>query len=324
MPLAEAGGSSGFEKRGNEVPCYSPLRGYRAKESNPETGKFPIVFKPREGYVDLPIEVPCGHCEGCKLKKSREWAMRVMLESSLYEKNCFITLTYADAHLPPNGSIDPEAPPAFMKRLREYYGPGIRSFGCAEYGEKFRRPHYHICLFNHWFPDSTFFRMRRGFPVYRSERLEALWPFGHSEIGSLTFESAAYVARYVMKKVSGPAFEDHYEVPDMETGELVSIEPERSICVSRRPGVGRPWLEKFRTDIYPKDFVTIRGVEMRPPKYFDYRLEIDDPDLFAKVSESRKTMLRSWKKQATPERLRAMEMIQQSRVKLLRRGYEQD
>ena len=87
------------------MPCYSPLHGYRSKSVNPATGKRSIVFSPSEGFTDFKLALPCGQCIGCRLERSRQWAMRCMHEASLYKNNCFITLTYAPEKLPPSGSL---------------------------------------------------------------------------------------------------------------------------------------------------------------------------------------------------------------------------
>lgn len=173
-----------------------------------------------------------------------------------------------------------------MKRLRKKFGEGARYFHCGEYGSKLGRPHYHACLFNFDFPDKTYWRKTpQGFPVFRSKILEKLWPYGQSEIGAVTFESAAYVARYIMDKqnISDASdasavqkYYDHYEWLDTSTGELILRAPEY-VTMSRRPGIGQGWFQKYHTDVYPSDFVVIAGRKMRPPKYYDSQYEILDP-----------------------------------------------
>ena len=77
---------------------------------------------------------------------------------------------------------------------------------CGEYGEDFSRPHYHALLFNCFCPDRKKHSTGdSGSVIYTSEALTKLCPFGLSSIGDVTFESAAYVARYVMKKITGDA-----------------------------------------------------------------------------------------------------------------------
>lgn len=283
------------------------------------------MFHPRDGFYDQPVKLPCGQCIGCRLERSRQWAIRCSHEASLYDLNCFITLTYSDEHLPANRSLDYEAPVLFMKRLRERFGSGIRSYGCAEYGEKFGRPHYHLCLFNFDFPDKRLWRNDRGHKLYTSEALSELWRFGFSSVGSVTFESAAYVARYVTKKVTGKLEEGHYG----------DRKPERSICVSRRPGIGKGWFDKFGKDAYTRDFVILRGRKCRPPKYYDSQFEIAYPSDFCLIKRKRKrsAMIAAAKEAAEYSRAFALnpavshpqwvkEHLQDLKFQQLVRGYE--
>lgn len=226
------------------------------------------------------LSIPCGQCIYCRLEHSRQYAVRCTHEASLYSNNCFLTLTYSPQFLPVNSSLDYDAPVLFMKRLRKQFGEKIRSFGCAEYGEKLSRPHYHLCIFNFDFPDKKLWAKNNENNLYTSEKLQALWPYGHSTIGDLTFESAAYVARYVTKKITGERAEKHYESICPRTGEIFEKLPERSIAVSRRPGIGKAWLDQNAKFIFDHDFVVMRGHKQRPPKYYDRLLAIADPHKF--------------------------------------------
>lgn len=178
------------------MPCYSPLPAFKGPVK--ENGKISILWKAPEGTEKL--DLPCGKCVGCRLNRSRQWAIRCMHEASLYDKNCFITLTYDDEHLPKNRGLDVSHFQNFMKRLRKEYGQGIRFFHAGEYGSKTRRPHYHALLFNHDFVDKSLIAVRNDHRLYVSPSLQRLWPFGYSSVGDVTFESAAYVARYSLKK----------------------------------------------------------------------------------------------------------------------------
>jgi len=298
------------------VPCFHPLHGYRARTVNP-SGKRSIVFSSQEGFVDLPVSLPCGQCVGCRLERSRQWAVRCVHEASLYDRNCFITLTYSDEFLPHGGSLDKRAFPLFMKRLRKRFsGETIRYFHCGEYGDCSGRPHYHACVFGFDFPDKYVWSVRSGFPVWRSAILERLWKFGQSEIGSVTFESAAYVARYIMKKVTGVAAEQHYCVCDPVTGEVVDKVPEYT-TMSRRPGIGRAWFDKFKAEVYPADEVIVRGRSMKPPKFYDGIYEVLEPDASAAVSRAR-FLARSLEDE-TPERLSVREVCAEARLNRLPR-----
>lgn len=292
------------------MPCYHPLEGYRS-------GTGGITFGALNSGTGLPMRLPCGRCIGCRLERSRTWAMRMMHESKLHDHNCFLTLTYSDDHLPESGSLDRKAFPLFMKRLRKS-GVKARYFHCGEYGDNTGRPHYHACLFGHAFQDDRkHWTNRNGLPVWRSDELERLWPFGHSEIGSLTFESAAYVARYVTKKITGDRAESHYECVNPLTGELYQIEPEYA-TMSRRPGIGAGWFEKFSTDVFPSDEVIVNGKPCKPPRYYDERLRASDPEQFERIRASRR--LRRNREHETPERLQARETCAKARLSLSPRG----
>lgn len=239
---------------------------------------------------------------GCRLEHSRQWALRCYHEASAFDENCFITLTYSPENLPPGGSLDPAHPVAFMKRLREKHGKGIRSYGCAEYGEKLGRPHYHLCLFNFDWKDKKLAYERNGFKLYDSEDLERLWGLGHCKTAEFSFETAAYVARYITKKMHGKNYKDaqgntiqiedrvssHYTKMNEETGEYLRIMPERPVCVSRRPGIGRTWWDLHHERLQTQDTVILRNKEVRPPKYYDYLLEKLNPNSLHSIKQIRK------------------------------------
>lgn len=265
------------------MPCYSP-------------------GKTSSGQV-----VSCGGCNWCRLKYAGEWAVRITHEASCYRENCFITLTYDDKRLPEGydlreGLIYSHFQVDFLKSLRdrcggltkvrhhnygkicgktgepypEFHRP-IRFYVSGEYGEQRGRPHWHACIFNFDFSDKYFWRWRRfpngvKYPVYRSPTLEELWPYGNSEIGSVTYQSAGYCARYIMKKVRTKDEDKYiaaYRVTDPVTGQIFDRKPE--FCkMSTRPGIGSTWFQKFHSDVYPLDHVVLRdGRKVKPPRFYD-------------------------------------------------------
>lgn len=260
------------------------------------------------------MKVRCGQCVGCRLQRSQEWAVRIMHESQLHDENCFLTLTYDDEHVPENNSLDKKAFPKFMKRVRKHYhARKIRYFHCGEYGSAVGRPHYHACLFGLFPSDSVHVVMRGPHRAYRSESIQRLWPFGFHELGELTFESAQYVAKYCLKKVTGQKAKDHYERMDPETGELVEIEPEY-VTMSRRPGIGREWYANYSSDVFPSDEAVIDGRVNRPPRYYYEILKEEDPEAAEEIAKERiKKFDRS---ENTEERLRAQEVCTEARLNL--------
>lgn len=267
------------------MACYYPLSGWKS-----QSGGF--TLKRENAFIDLPMSVPCGGCVGCRLRRAGEWAIRGTHEASLYDANVFITLTYDDKRLPPREYYELPANvglhypdfQSFMGRLRDrfsYIGfdgvNPIRFIVAGEYGDQLGRPHFHAILFNFRFPDQKFwYRSKQGHVVTRSAILEELWPWGHSDIGTVTPSSIAYVSRYVMKKVTGRDKIDHYKHVDSDgvifthpdTGKIIYREPEFA-RYSLKPGIGADWFSRFHSSVYPHDYVIFNGNKVRPPRYYD-------------------------------------------------------
>ena len=287
------------------MPCYAPLRGYYSRKRTPH-GKRSVVFSVREGFVDRRVTVPCGRCIGCRLEYSRQWAMRCMHEASLHDENCFLTLTYSPEYLPENGSLRKADFQKFMKRLRARYDrDSIRYFHSGEYGSATNRPHYHALLFGFDFADKNYWTQRKGFPVFRSDVLEKLWPFGQSEIGSVTFESSAYVSRYILKKFKGS--ED-------EVRKYYGRREPEYCTMSRRPGIGREWYEKYKDELHLHDSVIVGGREFKPARYYDAAFKDVSPREFAAIRGARKRARNE--EEETDERLEARCKVAEARVKL--------
>lgn len=308
------------------MACYSPLRAWYSKEINP-SGKRSMVFN--HTYAedpDSPVELACGQCIGCRLERSRQWAIRCIHEASLYENNCFITLTFSPDELQKRSNpwtVDVRDFQLFMKRLRKRFGAKIRFFHCGEYGEHGGRPHYHACLFNFDFPDKKLWSVQNGNRLYISDALAELWPYGFSTIGDVTFESAAYVARYIMKKVTGDKADDHYQWVDENTGEFHGKKPEY-ITMSRRPGIASDWYEKYKDDVYPSDFITVNGKKCSVPKFYDRILERTRPFEFDDIKERRLENLLKRSDDLTPERLKVREKVQQLKIDKLVRNHDKE
>jgi len=290
------------------------MQGYRSRAD----GKT-IVFNPTYGWVDRPLTIPCGQCVGCRLERSRQWAVRCVHEASLHEDNCFITLTYNNESLPEDGSLNKKHFQDFMKRLRKKYkNKKIRYYHCGEYGDKNFRPHYHAIIFGLEFDDQKLFTVNNGEKLYTSEKLEKLWPFGFSTIGTVTFESAAYVARYVMKKVNGKNAKNHYERVDSNTGEIYILVPEYN-TMSRRPGIAAGWFDKYKDDVYPSDNIHLREKTFRPPKFYDKMYEHLMPNEMEKIKMQRMKNMQKHAKDNTAERLAVKEQVKNAQLnKLIR------
>ena len=313
------------------MPCRKPLEAVR------RPGQKPIIYKagrrPKtlaEGYEAL--ELPCGQCRGCRLEESRIWGARIAHEAAyIWEEfnlpSTMITLTYDEKHLPMYGSLVPKHLQDFFKRFRERLSRNaepakIRYYASGEYGTTcpkhnvsncpicgpIQRPHYHAIVLGWGFPDRHCIGYREGFPVYESQQLGQLWDKGFHEIGSCSFESAAYVARYVMKKQTGKAAETHYQRCDPWTTQWHDVEPEFAImstghtckehrgmeyqvdCPKCSRGIGYNWAVKYMGDLYPKDELPIpgRGVYGVPPAFYDEIYDRQDGSVLADIKDKRR------------------------------------
>lgn len=294
------------------VPCYSPIQAWKP------VGGGKLIFRRKPGQEDAgELTVPCGQCIGCRLDRSVAWAIRVMHESQMHDSSIFGTFTYDDEHLPYGETLYYRHFQLFMRKLRKRV-PGVRFFMCGEYGDTFKRPHYHAALFGVFLADRYPWRKSSaGFQLYRSPLLDSLWEFGSAEFGELSFESAAYVARYCVKKVTGERADSHYAKLVLETGEVIQQEPEFMRC-SLKPGIGAKWFEEFRNDLFCFDGVIVDGRTLPIPRF--YREMFSDDELSEYV-------MRMYGKSvggidSSYERLRVREIVARAGLSLKLRNLE--
>lgn len=253
--------------------CDFPIPAYRTEERGP-SGKRLLTFSRAKSIGSgAKYELPCGKCMGCRLERSRQWAVRMMHEAQLHEFNAFLTLTYDEQNVPDDYGLQPKHLQDFIKRLRrhaEYYHEGLRLrfYAAGEYGDTLGRPHYHAAIFGYDFPDKTKLKTNQNNqPIYTSPTLTKLWGMGHASTANLDFGSAAYIARYCVKKINGPKAQDHYHRFSPITGRMHNVEPEFA-RMSRRPGIGATWLQQYRGDVFPSGFIVANGVPQAPPRYY--------------------------------------------------------
>lgn len=334
------------------MPCYHPQKAFRDSDR--------IRFVGSKELHNLILA--CGQCFGCRLERSRQTAMRCIHEAKTHKFNSFVTLTYADEHLPRRyntgqrderglivygGTLVKDDCQRFLKRLRKSLGKEwmtndpwlwspqagkaamglrpiprtMRYYMAGEYGDKYRRPHYHLCLFGIDFADKLLHkRTPQGHKLYTSNELNRLWPYGFSTIGELTFETAAYTARYVMKKINGRKRKEHYTVIDQDTGELIELIPEYN-DMSRAEGIGKQWLNKYTADVYYSlpGQVVVRNQVSKAPRYYDTKFKLQDPERYEIILDQRKKEGQLHKADQTPERLAVREQVAKAKVKSLTR-----
>ncbi|QCQ85033.1 replication initiator protein [Blackfly microvirus SF02] len=277
------------------MTCFRPLTAYQNEDGA-------VVFHER-GKIRRELSLPCGRCIGCRVTRSRMWAVRCVHESKCHDVNSFVTLTYDDDHYSP--SLCYRDFQLFIKRLRAQSASRVRFFCAGEYGEQTQRPHFHALLFGKTFAA----REKIGKTIWRSPELEKLWPMGFSSFGDVTFQSAAYVAKYSVKKINGDQAEEYYKRVDLQTGEIVSVVPEFG-RMSLKPGIGKPWFDKYWKDVYAaRDRVILDGKEHTTPRYYDELLSRIEPYLSDEKEYERYVASGKFLDDCTPERLDVRERV---------------
>lgn len=333
------------------MPCYNPLTAHMCSDGG-------ITFDERAATkagrdVLYQLQIACSQCIGCRLERSRQWATRCMHEAQMHKHNSFLTLTLDDQHLPNDLSLDHRTFQLFIKRLRQSAIrarlaatactparsantllldrntelPGgkaakagaIRYYMAGEYGEHYSRPHYHVCLFGIDFADKIYHRKTpAGYKIYISPTLDKIWQNGFASIGQLTFESAAYVARYILKKQTGNQDQQHDEILNPQTGEITRRKKTYN-AMSRGRGIGKTWLEKFQTDVYPQGKVITRGYPAYAPRYYDNIFKTANQEKYETLQYGRHIEAIAQAANNTPERLRVREIVATARASALKR-----
>ena len=257
----------------------------------------------------------------CRLRRANEDAVRILHETQLHERSSFLTLTYDQEHLPPDHGLHVRDWQLFMKRLRKRTDNKLRFYMVGEYGDRDLRPHFHAIIFGEdwrreWKPID---RSDAGHLVYQAETVQEAWGQGRTSVDAVTFQNAAYCARYHQKKIKGEAANDHYLrciTDDDGELQLVNVRPEFS-CRSMRPGIGSGWYDKFKRDLFPLDECIVQGQRMPVPTYYRNKLKNQDPALYESLKAKRREAINDAVE--TEERARTRAFVLKARTAKLRR-----
>lgn len=291
------------------MTCYCPIPAWRNKHG----GR--LLFKQGPLSIGDKIFIPCGQCVGCRVQNAATWATRCMHERRMWQKThdaSFLTLTYRPEKLPEDGGLVVRDLQLFMKRVRKANGAGVRFYGVGEYGGSFGRPHYHVLLFNVGFDDKRFYKRgkRDGETLYTSGSLESMWPDGHAVIGDVTYDSCAYVAGYVVDKITGDKAADWY----------AGRQPEFSVMSK---GIGHSYYMKYAHEIYAHDSVIVNGAPRRPPRYYDDKWKMLDPTGLDDIKRKRRRFARKLLVRSHPDfgvdRRRVREVVELKKL-AMRKG----
>lgn len=296
-----------------QYTCQDGHKAYKARVEKPDPKdlaqyeNIEAMAKSMQGRYRRVQVIPCGKCIGCRLEYSKDWATKGCYEAETHKHNWFLTITYDQEHLPeaddmigeygeeicqnPNGTLKPSDFTNFLKRLRDFYKrkynhEGIRFMGCGEYGSKGMRPHYHAIMFNLPIqPEKMKFHEYNANheALWRVPELEKIWEKGMIVAAEVNWNTCAYVARYITKKVGLPTQEAYYK--------RLGIEPE-FFRMSRRPGIGREYFEKHKDEIYASDNLVIKKygggtMKVKPPRYYDRLYDIENHEQMETIKKKR-------------------------------------
>lgn len=195
----------------------------------------------------------CNKCLYCRKKRSIELAARCVLHASVYLENMFLTLTYDESL---DGYHNEKHYPdiqKFNKRLRAYvwrnFQKRIDIFNVHEYGKNGKK-HWHLIVFNFSFRDKEVHTYSNSIPLYKSSKLNQLWPYGFSTVGDVSEASAMYQAQYMEK--------------DYKNGNITNGKKSQS----RHSGLGKPFFLKNYKQILSLGYVPFSGRKLPVPRYF--------------------------------------------------------
>lgn len=226
----------------------------------------PITVSVKGKYKQT-IEVSCGHCLNCMIKKQSQvefLAKKELLYN--YRKGlsaAFCTLTYDDNHIPYNDkgfvTLRRRDVQLFLKNLRrqlDYYKVNrkFKVLYCGEYGDGSHsttntgvstcRPHYHI-VFIGLSPDEVKAYTRK------------LWKNGLCDVGPLGAGGIRYLCKYMTKSTV-----------DKDVKNLREIAGVQNPFFYHSIGLGKEWIESHLQKIVDDDFTfNLNGKKNLFPKY---------------------------------------------------------
>lgn len=314
------------------MPCTKPIRGVRysdgvvrLRRGVPDSRLFGGGLKPE-------LELPCGRCMDCKIRRSQDWTTRATHEASLHLSNAFLTLTFSDEGLALRElqrdrhpfDLDVADWQLFAKRLRKELNKQdrgrFRFFQVGEYGDEQLRPHYHALIFGQDFREDMIesWKDDLGHLTWRSRIVEKCWPYGFHEIKDLHPANIAYVCKYVQKKLYGARKSQALERVDSGSGECVTVRDELA-SMSRRPGIGHGWWEKYRTDAFPDDFIVLEGKKVPVPRYYAEQMKKEDPTGWEQIAKQREMSAAKRAADNVPERREVRAAVTKAKTALSRR-----
>lgn len=262
------------------MACTNPISAY--SRICPATGLKSVDTRKLPGRENN-LLLPCNKCLSCKLRKAKEWALRCWHESQMHDENSFVTLTYADQHLPAYHDLDHRDFQLFMKRFRKH-NKNVKFYMCGEYGDETHRPHFHVLLFGYYPPDAVYHRTENGFRYYKSQELDSYWKLGFTDTSNVSYKNAGYIARYTLKKqLPKEAIQERYTY--LDTDEKLQTRKLEYVRMSTGrefgTGIGGAWFKKYAAQTCLNDYVLDPDRHKCPvPRYYLSILKEDSENYF--------------------------------------------
>jgi len=235
------------------MKCADPVLCYRSRDGKRQFRHFSHSSEIYKAHLHQEV-FSCGRCLSCRKAKARELAARCVLHASLYDQNCFLTLTYDETKAGYHNDFDYTDIQRFKKRLRQHarrvLGRRIEVFNVHEYGKNGKK-HWHLIVFNWDAVDKVLYTTSGGHPLYTSSVLTKLWPFGYHTIGDVSEGSAMYQAQYMEK--------------DFQNNNQTS----KRRSHSKHSGLGRPYFLKHFRQLLRLGYIPFGGGKIGLPRYFE-------------------------------------------------------
>lgn len=238
------------------MKCIDPVICYTSHQDKKKHYRnFSVVRKYNPWRLQLQHQVfNCNKCLVCRKKKAYELAVRCVLHASLYQHNCFLTLTYDETKSTYHNRFEYPDIQKFKKKLRQHCvrhhkGKKIEIFNVHEYGKNGKK-HWHLLVFNHDFEDKILHTRKNNIPLYTSQTLSDLWTFGFNTVGDVSEGSAMYQAQYMEK--------------DIKNGNLMSHKKSHS----KHSGLGKPFFTRHYKQILSLGYIPVASRKVPLPRYF--------------------------------------------------------
>lgn len=296
-----------MEKTPKNAVCKSQQRWNKIM-----TCPTPITIRNKSDPKKFDV-VPCGRCYACRENRRVDWMIRLKEETLASEKACFVTLTYNDDNLELNENCIPsvwkDTLQKYIKRLRKK-GLKFRYYAVGEYGGKFKRPHYHLILFDIDYEEYEILQNA----WYNTETGEIM---GTVDYGEVNLASIGYITKYHVNRNEEPLgankeFTLMSRRPAIgssyfkdKDGNTTKIAKEHKKDINKAYYQDWQWKKTlpryYKDKIYSKvqkDVISVQNKKVRLEKEQEISIKESEKGYFERQVKARSTALRQFKRKS--------------------------